>query len=277
MPRVAAAARIRVRLRALRRRRVVGLHRAQHVRRDAAAAGRRSAPRASAPISRSSRPPRAGFAARWTAPRSWQRAIAGAARMDVRWNGCAAWLFSGFGWLSLGYSQHPGSPLAGYAPVGGVFAITLAVALVAAALALAIDAFARGGVAASRRVARGDRSRSASSGLVARPASHGRPRSARRSRCRSFRATCRRTSSSIPDFRPRTFDLYSGARGRRAAAASSCCPRARSPCSRARCPSRSCSTSCARSPPATATSWSASSRWSRRCREATSRATTTAS
>ena len=78
----------------------------------------------------------------WTAPRSWQRAIAAAGTWTaMEW--LRSVLFSGFGWLSLGYSQHPGSPLAGYAPVGGVFAITLAVALVAASVALAIDAFAR--------------------------------------------------------------------------------------------------------------------------------------
>jgi apolipoprotein N-acyltransferase len=84
---------------------------------------------------------------RLTAPRSWQRALAGAAAWTaLEW--LRSVLFSGFGWLSLGYSQLPRSPFAGYAPVGGVFAVTLAVALSAAALALAIDAFAR---AAPRR------------------------------------------------------------------------------------------------------------------------------
>jgi apolipoprotein N-acyltransferase len=78
---------------------------------------------------------------RWTAPGSWERAIAAAALWTVmEW--LRSWLFSGFGWLSLGYSQLPGSPLAGYAPVGGVFAISLAASVIAAALALAIDAFA---------------------------------------------------------------------------------------------------------------------------------------
>src|SRR5512132_968353 len=78
---------------------------------------------------------------RWTAPRSWQRAIAAAAAWTaLEW--LRSVLFSGFGWLTLGYSQLPTSPLADYAPVGGVFAVSLATTLAAAALALAIDAFA---------------------------------------------------------------------------------------------------------------------------------------
>jgi len=87
------------------------------------------------------------IAARFTTPWTWPRAVAGAAVWTfLEW--IRSWLFSGFGWLSLGYSQLPGSPLAGYAPIGGVFAVTLAVALAAAALALAIDAF---GAGATRR------------------------------------------------------------------------------------------------------------------------------
>ncbi len=38
------------------------------------------------------------------------------------------WLFTGFPWLNLGYSQL-NSPLAGYAPIGGVYLVSLCVAL----------------------------------------------------------------------------------------------------------------------------------------------------
>ena len=36
------------------------------------------------------------------------------------------WLFTGFPWLATGYSQVPASPLAGYAPVFGIYGVTLA-------------------------------------------------------------------------------------------------------------------------------------------------------
>jgi apolipoprotein N-acyltransferase len=45
------------------------------------------------------------------------------------------WIFTGFPWLATGYSQAPVSPLAGYAPIVGVFGISLILAWSAAVLA----------------------------------------------------------------------------------------------------------------------------------------------
>ena len=42
------------------------------------------------------------------------------------------WLLTGFPWLSIGYSQSPPSPLAGFAPLVGVYGVGLLVALLAA-------------------------------------------------------------------------------------------------------------------------------------------------
>lgn len=44
------------------------------------------------------------------------------------------WIFTGFPWLALGYSQIPDSPLAGYAPVLGIHGVTLATAATAGLL-----------------------------------------------------------------------------------------------------------------------------------------------
>jgi apolipoprotein N-acyltransferase len=46
------------------------------------------------------------------------------------------WIFTGFPWLAAGYSQVPASPLAGYAPVLGVYGVTLAAAITAGMVAL---------------------------------------------------------------------------------------------------------------------------------------------
>lgn len=46
------------------------------------------------------------------------------------------WVLTGFPWLSVGYSQVPLSPLAGFAPILGVYGVSLAVAVGAGALAL---------------------------------------------------------------------------------------------------------------------------------------------
>ncbi len=84
------------------------------------------------------------LATRWTAPGSWQRALAAAAAWTLaEW--ARSFVFTGFPWLSLGYAALPGdwrSPLAGYAPIGGVFLVTLAMAVAAATLALFMDAIA---------------------------------------------------------------------------------------------------------------------------------------
>jgi apolipoprotein N-acyltransferase len=87
------------------------------------------------------------LAARWTARSSWPRALAAAAAWTLaEW--LRGWLFSGFSWLAVGYAQLPGSidgtvsPFAGYAPIGGLSLVTLAVALSAAALAQAVEHFA---------------------------------------------------------------------------------------------------------------------------------------
>ncbi len=44
------------------------------------------------------------------------------------------WLFTGFPWIALGYSQIPASPLAGYVPVLGIYGASLATALSAGAI-----------------------------------------------------------------------------------------------------------------------------------------------
>jgi apolipoprotein N-acyltransferase len=86
----------------------------------------------------------AGYlAVRFTAQHSVTRMLAAASL----WTLCEwlrGWLFTGMPWLSLGYAELPGSALAGYAPIGGVFLVSLAVALVAAMIARAFDALALG-------------------------------------------------------------------------------------------------------------------------------------
>ncbi|MGE5523808.1 MAG: apolipoprotein N-acyltransferase [Rhodospirillaceae bacterium] len=54
------------------------------------------------------------------------------------------WLFTGFPWLALGYSQVPASPLAGYAPVLGIGGVTLATAAAAGLVATLMSAVVRG-------------------------------------------------------------------------------------------------------------------------------------
>ena len=59
----------------------------------------------------------------WSVPAAW---------MLTEW--VRGWILTGFPWLAVGYSQVPVSPLAGYAPIVGVFGISLLLAWTAAAL-----------------------------------------------------------------------------------------------------------------------------------------------
>ena len=58
--------------------------------------------------------------------------LAPAAWMLAEW--VRSWIFTGFPWLALGYSQVPSSPLAGYAPALGIHGVTLATAVSAGLL-----------------------------------------------------------------------------------------------------------------------------------------------
>ncbi|HSI44136.1 MAG TPA: apolipoprotein N-acyltransferase [Methylotenera sp.] len=47
-----------------------------------------------------------------------------------------SWIFTGFPWLTMGYSQVPYSPLAGYTPIIGIYGISMITVLIASLLAL---------------------------------------------------------------------------------------------------------------------------------------------
>ena len=53
------------------------------------------------------------------------------------------WLFTGFPWLGIGYAQVPLGPLAGYAPVLGIYGVTLATAASAGILACLWQSYRR--------------------------------------------------------------------------------------------------------------------------------------
>ena len=228
-------------------------------------------------------PAAAGWlATRWTAPRSWQRALAAAGGVDARRMAAQRRSSPAFGWLSLGYAQLPDggrAPLAGYAPIGGVFAVSLAVALVARARS-------RSRSTRSRVGARGAASRCSPAsrslvGAAARrsAASSGPRRPARRSPCRCVQGNVAQDLKFDPGF-PRarrstsTPSSSARSRGRLDRAAGERVPGVRRRSARTRCCSR-CSRTAARTRRRHAAS--ACSRSSRRCPAATSRATTTAS
>jgi apolipoprotein N-acyltransferase len=70
---------------------------------------------------------------RWQPATFWQQALFFAALIaTVDW--LKSWIFTGFPWLTVGYSQAPPSPLAGFAPLLGVHGLSLLVALSGALL-----------------------------------------------------------------------------------------------------------------------------------------------
>ncbi|MBS1129416.1 MAG: Apolipoprotein N-acyltransferase [Proteobacteria bacterium] len=70
---------------------------------------------------------------RWQPGNLWQQALLFAALIaGLDW--VKGWIFTGFPWLTVGYSQAPPSPLAGFAPLLGVHGLSLIVALSGALL-----------------------------------------------------------------------------------------------------------------------------------------------
>ena len=137
-------ARIRVRVRPVRRRRVVGVRRARDVRRHAGA-GRRGRD------GRLRRVPRAVARARRLGRRALHAAAVGrapASRRPLRGrspSGCAgscSRASRGCRWATPSSCPSGALPLGGYAPVGGVFLVSLAVALCAAGAAGIVAALA---------------------------------------------------------------------------------------------------------------------------------------
>ncbi|HOI53043.1 MAG TPA: apolipoprotein N-acyltransferase, partial [Azonexus sp.] len=80
-------------------------------------------------------PAAAGWAFRRWQPAAFWRQVLWFAVLVAGTDWLRGWLFTGFPWLALGYSQAPPSPLAGFAPLLGVYGLSLSVALIAASLA----------------------------------------------------------------------------------------------------------------------------------------------
>ncbi len=70
---------------------------------------------------------------RWQPAGFWQQAVYFATLIALT-DWLKSWVFTGFPWLALGYTQSPPSPLAGFAPLFGVFGLSLLVALSGALL-----------------------------------------------------------------------------------------------------------------------------------------------
>lgn len=65
------------------------------------------------------------------------------------------WIFTGFPWLAVGYSAAPYSPLAGFAPLVGVYGVSLLTAVSAGLLALAYEGQRRDGLKGMSRALAG--------------------------------------------------------------------------------------------------------------------------
>ncbi len=70
---------------------------------------------------------------RWQPAAFWRQALWFAALVATA-DWLRGWVFTGFPWLALGYSQTPPSPLAGWVPLLGVHGLSLLVALISASL-----------------------------------------------------------------------------------------------------------------------------------------------
>ncbi len=88
-------------------------------------------------------PAAAGWLAARTAPRASPARLAVAAGAFTLAEWLRGYVFTGFPWLAFGYSQVPGGLFAGFAPIGGVYFVSLAIAAAAALLVVIIDAIAR--------------------------------------------------------------------------------------------------------------------------------------
>jgi apolipoprotein N-acyltransferase len=74
-----------------------------------------------------------GLFKRWQ-PKAWWRQALFFAALIAAADWLRSWIFTGFPWLAVGYSQAPPSPLAGFAPLLGVHGLSLLVALAGALL-----------------------------------------------------------------------------------------------------------------------------------------------
>lgn len=79
----------------------------------------------------------AGYASALLHGRAWWVNACGVAALWTVAEWLRGWMLTGFPWLALGYAQSPPSPLAGFAPVLGVYGMTLATALAGALIATA--------------------------------------------------------------------------------------------------------------------------------------------